>query len=463
MKRTGTPRTRSVWTAAIAALIVLAAAMGCSKKADVAKGAEADEIPTIDALTLGTDYTDLKASIQFKTHRTDILDTLFPRYIADFQKMYPNITITYEAITDYAQGMTTRLSTPKWGDVCMIPTTIPLTELGNYFQSMGNLAVLSKTYNFADNRMYQNQVYGLSSTNNVQGIVYNRRVFREAGITEIPKTPDEFLAALAQIKANTSAIPLYTNFAAGWTMGAWDAYIGGSATGDADFMNIKLPHTQNPFTDRGNGTGPYAVYYVLYDAIARGLVEDDPSTSDWEGSKGMVNRGEVATMVLGSWSIVQMQEAGPNAGDIGYMSFPISVNGKQYAAAGPDYCYGINVNSSRESKIASMLYCKYLIEQSNFDFDQGGVPTVKSHPLPATLSAFDGIELVADNPSLAGEEDLMTNINTDSEIGLNMTNKHVIDVAEAALMKTKSLNQLTDDWNAHWSASQKKYNAAIQY
>jgi ABC-type glycerol-3-phosphate transport system substrate-binding protein len=446
---------------AILACGLLIGFVGCAKKKAAPPSVE--PIPTIDTLSVGKDYTDIKAAIQFKTHRTDIIDTVLAKYVADFQKMYPNVKITYEGLTDYAQGMTTRLSTPQWGDICMIPTTIPLTETGNYFQPLGDLNILKDTYNFADNRMYKDVVYGLSSTNNVQGIVYNRKVFKAAGITDMPKTPDEFLEALAKIKANTKAIPLYTNFAAGWTMGAWDAYVGGSATGDPDFMNVKLPHAKDPFADRGNGTGPYGVYYVLYEAINRKLVEDDPSTSDWEGCKGMINRGEIGTMVLGSWSIVQMQEAGPNAADIGYMTFPISVNGKQYAAAGPDYAYGINVNSSRENKIASLLYIKYLIEQSNFDYDQGGVPTVKSHPLPATLSAFDGVTLVADNPTLPGEEDLMTNINTDSEVALNMTNQHVIEVAEAALTHSQTLKQITDGWNARWTASQKKYSAEIKY
>ena len=39
------------------------------------------------------------------------------------------------------------------------------------------------------------------------------------------------------IKEKTKATPLYTNYAAGWTMGAWDAYIGGTATGDPNYMN----------------------------------------------------------------------------------------------------------------------------------------------------------------------------------------------------------------------------------
>ena len=38
----------------------------------------------------------------------------------------------------------------------------------------------------------------------------------------------------------------------------------------------------------------------------------------------MINNGEIGTMVLGSWAIIQMQEAGPNAADIGYMPFPIT-------------------------------------------------------------------------------------------------------------------------------------------
>jgi ABC-type glycerol-3-phosphate transport system substrate-binding protein len=420
---------------------------------------QTEAVPTMDQLTLGKDYTDLSVTLQFKTHRTDIVDTIFPGYIADFQKMYPNIKIVYESITDYAETMTTRISTPRWGEICMIPTTIPLTELGNYFQPLGSVDVLSQTYNFADNRASGGLTYGISSTNNVQGIVYNKRIFQQAGVTSIPKTPDEFLAALQRIKDNTGAVPLYTNFSAGWTMGSWDAYIGGSATGDPNYMNQVLPHASNPFADRGDGTGPYAVYYVLYEAIRRGLVEDDPSTTDWEGSKGMINRGEIASMVLGSWSIVQMQDGGPNPQDIGYMSFPITVKGKQYAASGPDYCYGVNVNASRDAKIAAMLYIKYLVERSNFDYDQGGVPTVKGHPLPATLAAFDGIEMVADNPALPGEEDLLTNINVDSEIGLNMTNQHVIDVVEAAIRGNKTLRQITDEWNAKWTASQRKYGA----
>ena len=419
-------------------------------------------MPTIDSLELGTDYTDIKADLEFLTHRTDIVDTRFQEYIAEFQKMYPNINITYEAITDYAEDVTIRLTTDDWGDICMIPTTVQKSELPGLFVSFGTLEGVGKNYDYLNNFAFEGNVYGIPSTVNAQGIVYNKKVFEDAGVTEIPKTPEEYLDALQKIKDNTDAIPMYTNFAAGWTMGAWDAYIGGSATGDPDFMNNVLVHSKNPFADRGDQTGPYAVYYTLYEAVVRGLIEDDPTTTDWEGCKGMINRGEIGTLVLGSWAVTQMQDAGPNADDIGYMPFPITVDGKQYASAGPDYCYGINVKSSDDEKIAAMLYVKWLTEKSNFAYDEGGIPIVKGAEYPPTLASFDGIKLVIDNPAPAGEETLFNEVNTESELGINMENTHVQRIVEAAMDKSETLNDIVNDWNQKWSDAQQKLNVQVK-
>ena len=425
---------------------------GSSAAASTAGGdsasAEASGVPSYASLKVGEDYTDLKADLKLISHRTDLIaDGTFDNYVAEFQKMYPGINIKYEGITDYVGDMTTRLTSNDWGDICMIPTTIPLTELGDYFQVLCQLDEIKDEYNFADNRAFGQDVYGIPSTGNAQGIVYNKAVFEAAGITELPKTPDEFLADLQLIKDKTDAIPLYTNFAAGWTMTAWDAYISGGATGDSDWMNITMPQTKDPFADRGDGTGPYAVYKILYDAVSMGLTEDDPTTTDWEGCKPMINNGEIGCMVLGSWAIVQMQAAGDNADDIAYMPFPISVNGTQYASAGADYCFGVNKNISDDNKIASMLYIKWMSESSNFAYDQGGVPVLKSQEYPETLKAFDGIALVADAQAPAEIADLQPNVNQESELSLNADQTHVQRVVEAAINGDESYDDIIADWN----------------
>lgn len=412
------------------------------------------DLPSIETIKLGEDYTDVTAEIKVLTNRTDLMETTFAEYVKRFNELYPNITINYEGVTDYAESITMRLTTDDWGDICMIPTTMDKVELSDHFISFGSVADLEKKYIMLNNFAYGGQVYGMPSMGNAQGVVYNKKVFSDAGITDIPKTPDDFLAALQKIKENTDAIPLYTNFAAGWTLGAWDGYVAGSATGDPNFTNMGLTHGLNPFQKHDDMTGPYAVYYTLYESVARGLTEEDPTTTDWEGSKGMINNGQIGCMVLGSWAVAQMQEGGSHPEDIGYMPFPITVNGKQYASAGPDYCYGINSKNSSDNQIASMLYVKWLVEESGFAFDTGAIPTVQGADYPEVLKAFDGIDFIIDNAPLEGEEELFNNINNESEIGLNSSNDPKSAIIEAALLKSMTLDEIMDSWNEKWSAAQ---------
>lgn len=420
-------------------------------------------LPTYDSIKLGEDYKDITATIKFLTHRTDIVDTVLKGYVEEFNKVYPNITVEYEGITDYAETSLLRLSSKDWGDILMIPA-VDKKDLSTYFVSFGDYETLDQLINFANSWEYGGQVYGIPSTGNAQGIIYNKKVFEQAGITSTPKTPEEFLAALKAISEKTDACPLYTNYFAGWTMGAWDAYLGGSATGKATFMNQELIHTAKPFADPGNGTGAYNVYKILYEAVANGYTEDDYSTTDWEGCKPMINNGEIATMVLGSWAVVQMQEAGDNAADIGYMPFPITIDGKQYASAGGDYSYGINVHASTDNQIASMVFVKWLTEDSNFSFDQGGIPIMKGGEYPATLADFDGVEMVSDLSAIPGEENFLNDINAES--GLNINNggdKKVQEIIEHAFNGTKTFDEIMNDWNQAWGDALTTLNIETKY
>lgn len=449
----------------LALLMGLSLLTACGGGGSGGGGSKDEDLPSYASLKVGEDYTDITAELRVITHRTDLIQENpdgrdFTDFVKEFNELYPNITIKYEGITNYSDDMTTRVSSKDWGDICMIPTTILLPDLSLYFQPLCDLSEIQDTYNFASNRAYDGKVYGTPSTGNAQGIIYNKKVAEAAGYTadNLPKTPDEFLQFLQDIKDKTDAIPLYTNFAAGWTMGAWDAYIGGGATADPDWMNITMPQTKDPFADQGDGTGPYAVYNILYEAVKRGLTEDSPTATGWEGCKPMINNGEIGVMVLGSWAIIQMQEAGPNAADIGYMPFPITQpDGVQYASAGADYCFGVNNSISTDNKIASMLYIKWLSESSNFAYDQGGVPVLKSQAYPETLAAFDGIDLLEDTPAPTELAELQPNVNRESEISLNADNTHVQRIVEAVVTGNETLDDIIADWNARWNTAVDRY------
>lgn len=419
-----------------------------------------------DALTygeikLGETEKDLNATIKVLSHRTDLADNKFVEYVTEFKEMYPGITVEYETVTDYATEALLRIEQDDW-DIMMIPA-VDKKDLPTYFIPYGTLDEVSSEVRFANTWMNGELVYGIPSTGNAQGIVYNKKVFENAGVTKIPATPNEFIDTLQAINDKTDAIPLYTNYAAGWTMGAWDAYIGGSATGDATFMNQKLVHANNPFADKGNSTGAHAVYKVLYDAVSKGLIEEDYTTTDWEGCKGMINSGEIGCMVLGSWAFTQMVEAGPNGDDIGYMSFPITVDGKQYASAGADYSYGINKQASENNQKAAMLYVKWLTEESGFSFSEGGIPIDMEGEYPELYIAFDGIEFVADEAAVAGEENLLNEMNAESELMINAGgDKKIQEIIEHAANGDMSFDDIMAEWNKAWSDAQTTLNIEVK-
>ena len=410
------------------------------------------------------DYTDISASIKFLHHKTDREeDGTMASMIAEFNKTFPGITVTTEAVTDYAEDSLLRLSTGDWGDIMFIPA-VDKTDLGTYFMPLDTLDKLSQELNFVDSWEFGGNCYGIPYMANAQGLLYNKRVFKEAGITELPTTPDQFIKDLELVKEKTDAIPLYTNYAAGWTMGAWDAYVGIVSNGDNTYMNQKLVHTAEPFKNPGDGTGAYSVYKILYDACEKGLIEDDYTTTDWEGCKGMMNRGEIATMVLGSWAYAQMQEAGDTPEDVGYMPFPITVGGKQYANAGGDYNYAINVNSSDENKLASLVFVKWMVEKSNWCFNEGGYTVVKGGANPDMYSAFDGCEVLSDQPALAGEETYLNDMNAESELSINAGgNDKVQRIVEAGATGSESFDDIMADWNQKWQDAQEELGIEVLY
>ena len=420
-----------------------------------------EELPTFDQIVLG-ENTNLTAKIHFAYHRTDIPEKL-EGYVAEFQKIYPNVEIEYELITDYAENALMRVGNTDW-TIMGIPT-VQKDELSKYFVPLGSLETLGELYNFMSSWSFEGVCYGIPSTGNANGVLYNKRIFAEAGVTELPKTPDEFIAALKAVKEKTDAIPLYTNYAAGWTMGAWDAYMGVAATGKDTYMNQELPHAKDPFADQGNGTGPYAVYKILYDAAAEGLIEDDYTTTDWEGCKPMLNNGQIATMVLGSWAFTQMRDAegGEHPEDVGYMAFPISIDGKQYAPAGGDYNFAINVQASYEEKLASMYYLKWLTHESGFAYSEGGVPIDKNGEYPDLYAAFDGIDMLSDADALEGEETLLSELNAESELNFNNGgNTKVQEIIEHGFNHDKEFDDIMADWNAAWSEAQAALNVEVK-
>lgn len=389
--------------------------------------------------------------ITFINHKTDWAgDGTWDRYLEEFNAIHPEIKVNIETITDYAGQVKTRMNSDQYGDVLMIPGDISPVDYSTFFEPLGDKAELAKTYVGLNDRSYEGVQYGLPSQMNATGMVVNMQVFRDAGIDVFPTTTEDFIAALKTIKEKNPEIsPLYTNYAAGWTLSNWD-FVRAGASGNYDFTNEMTTDTE-PFAE---GKTMNKIYKLLFDVAKEGLIEADPTTTDWEQSKVDLANGKIGVMVLGSWAIPQMQAANPdNAENIEFHPFPMTAeDGKQYLPVGGDYNYGISVHS--EHKEEARIFIDWMVNESKYAADNGGLPSLIDGEYPEALKSIQeaGVILMEENPAPEGKESLFSDINNESQLGIGATDIEKQRIIDAAIGNTsETFEDIMAEFNTRWA------------
>ena len=91
------------------------------------------------------------------------------------------------------------------------------------------------------------------------------------------------------------------------------------------------------------------------------------------------------------------------------------------------------------------------------------IPSDDKTTTPEVYSAFDGVEYVSDEPALDGEEDILTNLNADSELNINSSGDSKIqELIEHAANGDKSFDDIMSDWNAAWTSAQETEGVTVE-
>ncbi|WP_459479289.1 ABC transporter substrate-binding protein [Clostridium saccharoperbutylacetonicum] len=374
------------------------------------------------------------------THRTD-MDEVFKKYKEEFESKHPGTTVNFESVNDYQNTMNTRMGTEDYGDVLMMPSNITKNQYKDFYEPMGTESELKDKYAFLDNANVDGTVYGLSTGANANGFVYNEKVFKDAGITKIPTSPEEFMAALKAIKEKTSAVPLYTNYVADWALTNWTNAQFVNVSGDVDYPN-KVTYDKNAFKQ---GSPLYTSLKLLNDAVANKYVEQDPMTSDWEKSKQDMADNKIGVMALGSWAIGQIQAKSKTPENIKFMSAPVNHNGKQIIQMGSDFMMGVNVHS--KNKDIAKEFVKYFVEK--YPNDSNMISSIVGAKLPAYLSGSNA-ELVQQKMGSTQNAVDLDKVQKESLINLS-DSKWVKTIIEIGLGNGKQtfdqyMNSLNDNW-----------------
>ena len=248
--------------------------------------------------------------------------------IEAYKEVAPDVTINYETTqNDYPTLLKAKLNSGEVPDIFSSTsgkeidvykewsydlTGQPLTET-----MLPSVAAAMKSLEDGSG------VYGLAIKGNYFGIVYNKAIFEECGITEFPKTTEELKAACEKI-SEAGYKPFTTGFSEWWVFKhVWQHFLA-AAAGDA---GVEVSDLVASFEKGEAKVADYpALYNNFFDFIDLAVQygDDKPLETALENELAAFGSGEAA-MVLGqgAWIEADSLAIDPNL-QIGFNGYPVS-------------------------------------------------------------------------------------------------------------------------------------------
>lgn len=342
--------------------------------------------------TVADEEADVDGKIVVWVKSTELVNTKFAEYKKEFETKYPGTEVEYKVIPNYETMGYQSIVNGTDADVVMIPEKMTKEEVEEYFIPFGTTEDIAGKYKeaYIHRFDYNGVIYGIPEYIKPQGIAYNKRVLEYAGIVELPETPDAFIEMLTTIKIdNNEIIPFYIDES---SLQDWELHAWGSVAGDPDYHYNGMVMETNPFSEDSPN---YIVHKLLYDIEYDRLSQQ--SKINKTTAKKLLNRGEIACMLVDFDELESLQKAGTNPDNIGYMPFPYQIDGQRYATATYGYCYGIPLES--DNKVTAEKFVQYMIKNSGYSASVGAVSIKKKASKPKLLKDFAGVTLILDNPA----------------------------------------------------------------
>lgn len=242
-----------------------------------------------------------------------------------FTEANPHITIKNisETTSDsYLDWLKTKDAVGEFPDLAEIRDTKVFADAGKLAELPQDLHSLFTTLPEYDGKFYNAPISG----NAPHGIIYSKKAYADAGIAELPKTYDEFIAAQEKLKASGIS-PIVVGGKDLFHMGFWVNYflINNVYKGDPDWNSKRTAQTVS-FTDAQvvQAITDYKDLFTKY--VDKGWL----STGDNQTASMLVT-GKAAQLYSGPWMFGQITEADPSL-EYGFYALPnkdgsLAVNG----------------------------------------------------------------------------------------------------------------------------------------
>ncbi|WP_375103210.1 ABC transporter substrate-binding protein [Paenibacillus sp. RS8] len=235
--------------------------------------------------------------------------------VKKFTETNPNVTIKDLSETSsaaYLDWLKTKDAVGEFPDLVEMRDTEVFADAGKIVELPSDLLDLFEAPPQVDGKVWNAPL----QVNAPQGIIYSKKAYADAGITELPKTYDEFIAI--QEKLKTSGItPIVVGGKDIFHMGFWvnkflidDVY-----SKDPDWNSKRTAKTVS-FTDANVVQGITDFKELFKNYVDKGWL----STGDNQTASILVS-GKAAQLYSGTWMFTQIAEADPNF-EFGFYGLP---------------------------------------------------------------------------------------------------------------------------------------------
>lgn len=138
--------------------------------------------------------------------------------------------------------------------------------------------------------------YGVPYTDYQWGIYYRKDLFEKAGVTDKPKTWDEFLAACEKIKAS-GLEPIVIGSKDLWPTAGWFDYLNLRLNGYE--FHMELMAGKIPYTD----PRVKALFEKWGELLAKGFFVKNHASLSWQESQSLLYQGKAAMMLIGNFIV----------------------------------------------------------------------------------------------------------------------------------------------------------------
>jgi raffinose/stachyose/melibiose transport system substrate-binding protein len=259
-------------------------------------------------------------------HITDNKPAL-TKLIAEYKKVAPNVTIqaSYAPVDDLQTSLRAQLGGGNAPDLFVVWPGNGSAMSVQQLAPSGVLADISDQGwigNVPENLRpllgSKDKTYMWSSGVTPIGAIYNKQVFKEAGIAETPKTWSEFLADAEKIKAK-GKIPIALGNQTPWVTQLIPYAIAPSTAFKDD---PKLAEDMLAGKKSFSNSGWHTVFERYLELEKKGFFNKSPNGTTFEQQQALVGSGKAAMAIQVTSVATGIQDAAKNKADIATFPFP---------------------------------------------------------------------------------------------------------------------------------------------